>query len=120
MRFMRCALFLTAAILGGARPTLAHHALASKYDLNRSVTVTGTVTKVEWGNPHVRLYLNTNGSSAADVMHWELEMASPNLLYLSGLKIDNLRIGDQVTISAHPARDGSNEGYAQKITHNPH
>ena len=119
MRFMRCALFLTAAILAGARPTLAHHALASKYDLNRSVTVTGTVTKVEWGNPHVRVYLNT-GSSATDVRHWELELASPNLLYLGGLKIDSLRIGDQVTVSAHPARDGSNEGYAQKITHSPH
>ena len=120
MRLMRCALFLAAGVLAETQPMLAHHALASKYDLNRFVTVTGTVTKVEWGNPHVRLYLNTNGSSASDVMHWELEMASPNLLYLSGLKIDNLRIGDQVTVSAHPARDGSNEGYAQKITHSPH
>ena len=117
MRPTRYVLFFAAGILTGARPTLAHHALAAEYDLNRSITVTGTVTKVEWANPHVRLYLNTNGT---DVMHWQLEMASPNLLYLNGLKIDSLRTGDQVKVSAHPARDGSNLGYAQKISHSPH
>jgi hypothetical protein len=120
---MRCARYVlvwAAAILAGARPTLAHHALASEYDLNRSITLSGTVTKVEWANPHVRLYLNTNKPGATDVMHWELEMASPNLLYLNGLKIDSLRTGDQVTVRAHPARDGSNLGYAQKIIHSPH
>jgi hypothetical protein len=120
MRSTRYVLFLAAGILAGARPTRAHHSLASEYDLNRSITVTGTVTRLEWGNPHVHLYLNTIGSGATDVMHWELEMASPNLLYLSGLKIDSLRIGDHVTVSAHPARDGSNVGYAQKISHSPH
>ena len=120
MRSTRCVLFLAAAILAGTRPTLAHHSLATQYDLNRSITVAGTVTKVEWGNPHVRLYLNTSGSSATDVMHWELELASPNMLYLNGLKIDSLRKGDHVTVSAHPARDGSNLGYAQKVSHSPH
>jgi len=117
MRSARCVLFLAVGILIGARPTLAHHALAAVYDLNRPVTVTGTVTKVEWANPHARLYLNTIGSAAADVMHWELEMASPNLLYLRGLKIDSLRKGDRVTVSAYPARNGSNLGYIEKISH---
>lgn len=120
MRSTGYVLFSVAVMLVGARPTRAHHALAAEYDLNRSITVTGTVAKVEWANPHVRLYLNTNGSGAAGAMHWELEMASPNLLYLSGLKIDSLRIGDQVTIRAHPARDGSNLGYAEKIRYSPH
>lgn len=120
MRSKWYVLFLAAGTLAGVRPTLAHHALAAEYDLNRSITVSGTVTKVEWANPHVHIYLNTNRSGVTDIMHWELEMASPNLLYLSGLKIDSLRIGDQVTVSAHPARDGSNLGYAQKISHRPH
>jgi hypothetical protein len=120
MRSTRHVLFLAAGILTGAQPILAHHALAAQYDLNRSIRVSGTLTKIEWANPHVRLYLNTNASSATDVMHWELEMASPNLLYLSGLKIDSLRIGDQVTVSAHPARNGANLGYAQEISHSPH
>jgi hypothetical protein len=104
----------------GAGPTLAHHALATEYDLNRSVTVVGTVTKFEWANPHVHLYLDTPAARGSDPMHWELEMASPNLLVLHGLKIDSLRTGDQVTVTAHPARNGTNLGYALKIGHSPH
>lgn len=98
-----------------ALPAIGHHALAARYDLNQSVTVTGTVTKVEWENPHVRLYLDSGGRG--DVMHWELEMASPNLLILNGIKLDSLRRGDRVTVNAYPARDGSYVGYARKVTH---
>lgn len=120
MRFARSVLFLAAGMVTGAGPTLAHHTLATEYDLNRSVTVVGTVTKVEWANPHVRLYLDTHATSGNDPMHWELEMASPNLLALHGLKIDSLRIGDQVTVTAYPARNGSNLGYGFKISHKEH
>jgi hypothetical protein len=120
MRFARYVLFLVAGMVTGAGPTLAHHALATEYDLNRSVTVVGTVTKVEWANPHVRLYLDTHAGGGSDPMHWQLEMASPNLLVLHGLKIDSLRIGDQVTVTAYPARNGSNLGYALKVSHGAH
>jgi hypothetical protein len=99
-----------------AGPTLGHHALGAQYDLQRSVTVTGTVTKVEWANPHVRLNLNAREGAPSDIMHWEFEMASPNLMVLGGFKIDSLRPGDQVTVTANPARDGSKLGYARKIT----
>ncbi|HEY7390220.1 MAG TPA: DUF6152 family protein [Bryobacteraceae bacterium] len=120
MRFARSVLFLAAGMVIGAGPTLAHHALATEYDLNRSVTVVGTVTKVEWTNPHVRLYLDTHASDRSDPMHWEFEMASPNWLMLNGLKIDSLRIGDRVTITAYPARNGSDLGYALKVSHGAH
>jgi hypothetical protein len=82
--------------------------------------VVGTVTKAEWANPHVRLFPDTDAAGGSDPMYWELEMASPNLLVLHGLKIDSLRIGDQVTVTAYPARNGSNLGYAFKITHSWH
>jgi Family of unknown function (DUF6152) len=120
IRFARSVLFLAAGMVIGAGPTLAHHALATEYDLNRSVTVVGTVTKFEWANPHVRLYLDTHAAGESDSMHWELEMASPNLLVLHGIKIDSLRMGDQVTVTAYPARNGSNLGYAFKVSHSPH
>lgn len=120
MRFARSVLFLAAGMVMGAGPTLAHHALATEYDLNRSVTVAGTVTKVEWTNPHVRLYLDTHPPGGSGPMHWELEMASPNLLVLNGLSIDSLRIGDQVTVTAYPARNRSNRGYALKVSYRPH
>ena len=121
MRLSWSALLLATAWVGTVEePAFAHHALAAQYDLNRSVVVSGTVTKVEWTNPHVRLYLDTTRSRENDVMHWQLEMASPNLLVLGGLKIDSLRRGDQVTVNANPARDGSNQGYARKVSHAAH
>jgi hypothetical protein len=118
MRLTRYVLFLAAGVL--TRPVFGHHSLATEYDLNRSVTVAGTVTKIEWTNPHARLYLNTSRSNGSDVMHWEFEMASPNLLVLNGLKIDSLRPGDQVTVNVNPARSGANLGYARKISHSSH
>ena len=116
MRLTLRVLLFVAGIAVGAGPALAHHSLSKQFDLMRSVMLTGTITRVDWANPHVRLYLDTNGSGPSDVMHWELEMSSPNLLVLHGIRIDNLRRGDRITVSAHPARDGSNLGYAQAIS----
>jgi Family of unknown function (DUF6152) len=114
MSFRIRALLFVAAIAVGAGPALGHHSLNQQFDLMQSIMLTGTVTKVDWSNPHVRLYLDT-GSAPRDVMHWELEMSSPNQLILNGIRFDNLRRGDRITVTAHPARDGSNWGYAQKI-----
>ena len=115
MSLPRSAFVLVAGMAITAVPTLGHHALEAKYDVQRSVTVTGTVKKFEWANPHVRLDLNTR-EGAGDIMHWEFEMASPNLMMLNGFKLDSLRPGDLVTVTAYPARDGSQLGYARKIT----
>ena len=104
-----------AILLLAVMPLSAHHALAAQYNLNESVTLKGTVIKVQWMNPHVRLYMERMVDGSAD-MPWQLELASPNLLVLGGLKIDSLRQGDHVTVSIYPARDGSNLGYAKKIT----
>lgn len=112
---MRALLFV-AGIAVAAGPALGHHLLSQQFDMMRSITLKGTVTKVDWSNPHVRLYLDTNGSGSSDVMHWELDMSSPNQLILHGIRIDNLRRGDPVTVTAYPARNGSNWGYAQKIS----
>lgn len=112
---MRALLFV-AGIAVGAGPALGHHLLSQQFDLMQSITLKGTVTRVDWSNPHVRLYLDTNGSGLGDIMHWELEMSSPNQLILQGIRIDNLRRGDRITVTAYPARNGSNWGYAQKIS----
>ena len=116
MSLPQSAFVLVAGLAITAGPILGHHALEAKYDVHRSVTVRGTVTKVEWANPHVRLDLNARDGNANDIMHWEFEMASPNLMVINGFKIDSLRPGDQVTVTGYPARDGSNLGYARKIS----
>ena len=117
MRLPRSGFVFVVGMAITAGPTFGHHALGAQYDLQRSVTIKGTVTKFGWVNPHVHLSLNAReGGRSSDIMRWEFEMASPNLMVLNGFKIDSLRPGDQVTVTAYPARDGSNLGFARKIT----
>jgi hypothetical protein len=114
MKLTKRVLLFVAGIAVGAAPALGHHVLSQEFDLMQSIMLKGTVTRVDWSNPHVRLFLDTNGSGK-DVMHWELEMSSPNQLLMHGIKFDKLRRGDRITVTAHPARDGSNWGYAETI-----
>ena len=86
----------------------------------KTITLQGTVTMVKWSNPHVRLHVDGSSVRSSDSMDWELELASPNLLALNGLKISNLRPGDHVTISAYPARSGANLAYVTKLTRDGH
>ena len=110
---MRTLLFFGGILFAAALPALAHHALASEFRTNQTIMLTGTVTKVEWSNPHARLYMEAK--QGGELMKWNLEMASPNMLILQGWKIDTFRKGDRVTVDAYPSRDGSNRGYATKV-----
>jgi hypothetical protein len=92
---------------------LAHHALQTQFDMNRTVALTGTVKKIDWSNPHVRLYLEVKDHDKT--VTWELYMASPNQQMMNGWKIDTYRGGDRVKIDAYPARDGSSVGFAKKV-----
>jgi hypothetical protein len=105
-------------LLSARLPVLAHHALASEFKTDQNITLTGIVTKIDWSNPHAHLYLNAK-SKSGEVMTWDFEMASPNLLMLRGWKIDTYRRGDRVTVDAYPSRDDSNRAYATKISRTP-
>jgi hypothetical protein len=115
MRAMRSLLLAGGILLGAALPVLAHHALASEFRTNQTIMLSGVVTKIDWSNPHARLYLEASGGKG-DVMKWDFLLASPNLLTLHGWKIDTIRRGDRVTVDAYPARDGSNHAYATKVS----
>jgi len=93
---------------------LAHHALQAQFDMKQTITLTGAVTKIDWSNPHVRLYLEVKGERKNET--WELYMASPNQQLMNGWKIDTYRRGDHVSVDAYPARDGSRVGFAKKVT----
>jgi hypothetical protein len=93
---------------------LAHHSLQTQFDMNRTIALTGAVTKIDWSNPHVRLYLEVKDDSKT--VTWELYMASPNQQIMNGWKIDTYRRGDHVSVDAYPARDGSRVGFAKKVT----
>ena len=106
-------------LLVAAAPVLAHHGLAAKYDTRQPITLTGTITKISWDNPHVHLYLQAADKGATDA-GWEFEMGSPNLQIMNGWKIDTFRAGDRVVVTAYPARDGSRFGYANKVALSSH
>ena len=95
-------------------PSLAHHSFAAEFDSTKPVTVKGAVTKVEWTNPHIWIYV-ANKDEGGAVSKWQCEMGSPNSLMRQGWRSDSLRQGDQVTIEGTRAKDGSNTCNARTV-----
>jgi len=93
---------------------LAHHAFSAEFNANRPVLLNGKITKVEWLNPHTRLYLDVN-EPAGGMTIWELELPSPNVLIHQGWTRDSLKRGDILSVSAYLARDGSHLASARRI-----
>jgi hypothetical protein len=91
-------------LLSLALPLFAHHSTA-EYDLKHPATASGIVTSFEWSNPHAHIYLDA--SSAGIVIHWVIDVDSPNALRRMGWSKGSLKPGDQVTCSGARARDGS-------------
>ena len=73
----------------------AHHSFAAQYDSSKPVQMSGTVTKVEWTNPHARLYIDVRDDSG-QTANWNFEMASPNILVRNGWKQNTVKVGDRI------------------------
>jgi len=98
-------------------PVLAHHSVAAQFDLNKPITLTGKVAKVEWINPHSYLWLDVSDDSG-NVKHWALEMAGPGALRKAGLsRADRggLKAGDTVTVNAVRAKDGTDSALMKDV-----
>jgi hypothetical protein len=104
-----------AVLLGlAAVPAVAHHSFAAEYDSAKPITLTGTVTKVEWMNPHARFYLDVK-DEAGKVTNWEFELGSPNGLMRRGWTRNSLKEGDTVTVGGSLAKDGSKLANARTV-----
>lgn len=98
-----------------AAPAFAHHSFAAEYDSAKPVTLKGTVTKMEWMNPHARFYVDVKDESG-NVTNWELELGSPNGLMRRGWTRNSLKPGDNVIIEGYLAKDGSKLANARNVT----
>jgi len=99
-------------VCGGS--ALAHHGVAG-YDLSKTVTVHGTVTKFDWSNPHVVVYVDAKGDSG-EVQHWTIEFASPVHMVRAGWSKNVMKAGDDVVIDTHPSKNGAPVGITSTIT----
>jgi hypothetical protein len=107
-------LIVCAALFAAAPPTRAHHAFSAEFDAEKPLTVTGTVTKVEWQNPHTWFYIDVSDANG-NVASWGMELASPNLLMRNGWTRSSMQPGDVVTVEGFHAKNGSNNGNARIV-----
>jgi len=98
-----------------AWPVLAHHIFQAEFDANKPIKLTGTVTKLEWTNPHVWFYVDVTGD-AGTVTNWAMEMGSPNGLMRAGWTRSSMKIDDVVTVEGFLARDKPNVANARVVT----
>jgi DNA/RNA endonuclease YhcR with UshA esterase domain len=98
-----------------AVPAHTHHNFRAEFDINAPFTVSGTVTRVEWTNPHTWFYLDVKDETGA-VVNWALEMGSPNALMRAGWKRTSLNAGDAINVEGYKSWDRKNTGNARSVT----
>src|SRR5205823_5070613 len=108
-----CLAILAIGILAGANVLMAHHSFAM-FDTTKSTTLTGTVSKFEWTNPHA--YIEIDVPEGNGVKHWSIELGSPSILMQSGWKFKDLKHGDKITVQISPLRSGETGGLLVQAT----
>ncbi len=103
------------SLLMAAEPGMAHHSFAAEFDIGKPVSVHGTVTKVDWVNPHSWIYVDVKGVDGS-VTNWHFELGSPNALFRLGWKKDAVPQGIEVDISGYRAKTGEPIANAVSVT----
>lgn len=115
MRTKLAVLLAGFAFVGLAVPVVAHHAVGAEYDATKVVKLTGKVSKVEWTNPHARIYFDVSEADGK-VVTWNVELAARSALVRQGWTASSLKIGDTVTVEGSLARSGVSGVNARSVT----
>ena len=97
-----------------AAPAVAHHSFAAEFDASKAIRVAGTLTKIDWSNPHTYFYLDVKEDGA--VVKWSCEAGSPGALSRRGFKRGDIKVGDTLVVDGYRAKDGSRLMDARRVT----
>ncbi len=109
-----CFLILFGILLIGA-PIFAHHSFGAEYDSAKPITLTGVVTRIDWSNPHVYIYLAVKGDGG-QLVNWALEGHPPNTLRRTGWTRSALKETDTITVTGWMSKDGTNRIAGREVT----
>jgi len=109
---------MLSALILSAPPASAHHNVAQLYDAEKPVPLNGTVTAVEWRNPHVLVFVDVKDDAAGpgSVVNWKVEWLPAMTILREGITKDSLHVGDAINMTACVAKDGSHTATAQFVT----
>jgi hypothetical protein len=115
---MRTKLAIVVAGIGlllRVEPVLAHHSFAAEFDAKRPVKLRGTITRMEWINPHAWIHIDVNGPDGK-IVNWMIEAGTPNTLFRRGFTKDSLEPGTEILVDGYLSKDGSNRANGRDVT----
>jgi len=113
---MKALLTALAMLMAAAHVVVAHHSFAAEYDDQKPLKITGTLTKVDWMNPHIWYFVDVKNPDGS-VTSWAISGGAPGQLMRRGITKDLLVVGSMVNVEGFRAKDGSNNGFGQRVTY---
>ena len=111
-------IYLLAALAGliaAAAPAMAHHAFAAEFDSKKPLNLRGTVTRMEWINPHAWIHMDVKNADGSNT-EWMVEAGTPNTLFRRGFTKDSLKPGTEIVVDGYQSKDGSNRANGRDVT----